>query len=423
MRRTRAVFRRLRRAHVLREYSYRRPSHDAVHAGRFEFHDSVSAPRAAKDPPRPARCVPLNALFGPAMRRPRPTHTVLAAFARLIVQLTAHWGVSQEELLAQSGLTEAEISDPLARLALDRLLQLLARARSLTGEPGLGWYAGLQVRVSMYGFLGFGMLSAATVRDAIELLVRFNPLLGTILDMRLEANCPGDKAAIVIEENADLGASRDFILGGVIVAFWQLGFRLSGSTPTASAELMIPEPDYYQRIMRRDSPGPFVEQPGLEAIGHLGPPVRFHRPSNRLLFDRAKLDLPLLMSDEAANRLAREQCEQALGAFAGDLVERVRRAVSTTEGFRSLDEVADDLHLSPRTLKRHLAERGLTFSALSVEARRDKALLLLRSSMLSIQHVAERLGYSTPTSFIRAFQSWTTMSPSAYRRKARLAGK
>ena len=137
------------------------------------------------------------------MIRPRRTHTILAAFARLIVQLVSYWRVSQEELLSQSGLTEAEISDPLARLPLERMLILIARARALTGEPGLGWYAGLQIRISAYGFLGFGILSAATIRDAIELVVRFNPLLATILDLRLEADRGDGRAAIVIEENAD----------------------------------------------------------------------------------------------------------------------------------------------------------------------------------------------------------------------------
>ncbi len=349
--------------------------------------------------------------------RPQRTHTVAAAYARLIVQLVAHWGVRPGDLLAACELTEAELSDPLARLPLETMLLLIERARTLTGEPGLGWYTGLQSRISMYGFLGFGMLSAATIRDAIDLLVRFNPLLSTTLDFRLEVNERADKAAIVIEENTDLGAARDFILGGVVTACWQLGFRLSGSKPTGTAELVIREPEYFRRIIRTGQANP--EATGVEMVSHLGLPVRFGQPSNRFVFDRAKLDHPLLMSDEGASQLAREQCEQALGHFAGNMVERVRRAVSTSDGFRSLHEVAHEVHVSPRTLKRQLAEQGLTFSTLSVEARRDRAIMLLRSSDLSIGEIADRLGYATPTGFIRAFQSWTTMSPSVYRRKTR----
>jgi len=357
------------------------------------------------------------------MIRHQRTHTVLAAYGRLLVQLVGYWGVRPAELLAHCGLTEADLSDPLARLPLETMLRLIERARALTGEPGLGWYTGLQSRISMFGFLGFGMLSAASLRDAIQLLVRYNPLLGTVLDLRLEEECEPGKAAIVIDENTDFGTARDFVLGGVLVAIWQVGFHLSGSAPSGSADLVIPEPDYFGRIAHLAGPGPITLPRGMDHLPQLGPPTRFGQPSNRLVFDQAKLDMPLLLSDEASNKLAREQCERALGAFAGNLVERVRRAVSTNEGFRSLDEVAKAVQLSPRTLKRQLAEYGLTFTVLSVEARRDKALLLLRSSRLSVAQIGDRLGYSTPTSFIRAFHSWTRMSPSVYRRKARSAAQ
>ena len=350
--------------------------------------------------------------------QPTHTHTVLTAYVRLLVQLVEHWKVSSEHLLASSGLTEAELGDPLARVPLETMLALIERARQLTGEPGLGWYMGLQSRISMYGFIGFGMLSAATLREAIELLIRFNPVLSTVFTLRLETERERGKASIVIDENVDLGNARDFVLGGVLVAMWYLGFRLSGSVPTGCAELVIPEPNYFQRITRLGPPVPFVEGQPSEAFAHLGPPIRFDRASNRLIFDRAKLDLPLLMADRAANQLAVEQCEQTLGAFAGGLIERVRRAISMSQGFRSLTEIARELHVSPRTLKRQLSEHGLTFSALSVEARRDKALLLLRSSTLPVAEISERLGYSTTTGFTRAFQSWTRLSPSAYRRLA-----
>jgi len=50
---------------------------------------------------------------------------------------------------------------------------LSERARTLSGEPGIGFYLGLQKQASMYGFLGFATMSAATLREAIELAVRY----------------------------------------------------------------------------------------------------------------------------------------------------------------------------------------------------------------------------------------------------------
>lgn len=146
-------------------------------------------------------------------------------------------------------------------------------------------------------------------------------------------------------------------------------------------------------------------------------PVRFGRPENRLVFDRAKLDMPLPMGDDVAHRLARAQCDLALGTFAGTVVERVRRLLSTSENLRSLGEVAGELRLSPRTLKRRLSEHGTTFKELSENARRERAVVFLRSG-LSVSETSRRVGYTAPQNFVRAFRSWTNLPPSVYRRSS-----
>jgi AraC-like DNA-binding protein len=98
-----------------------------------------------------------------------------------------------------------------------------------------------------------------------------------------------------------------------------------------------------------------------------------------------------------------------------DLVARVRR---TIEGnlLLSMEGAAHELHLAPRTLRRHLADRGLTFSDLAGDARRDRARHLLLTTGRSIGDIARRVGYSSVTTFGRAFQAWTGMSPGAFRR-------
>jgi AraC-like DNA-binding protein len=341
------------------------------------------------------------------------SHTALAAYARLIVRTVELWGINSEEVLTGTGLTPAELERPLARVPFGPLARLMAQARELTGEPGLGWYTGVESRISMYGYVGFGMLSAATLRDAIEVLVTFQPLLSTLLSMRLEAPPHAEHAALVIEENTDTGAARDFVLGGVVAAIWQLSHRLSGVPPAGSVDLRIPEPDYFPRVRAALSP-PVAAIPGAQATS-TWPTVRFGQPSNRILFDRAKLDLRLVMADGAAFELAREQCARGLAAFAMSLVERVRRTAAATDNLSSLADVAAELHLSPSSLKRKLAEQGLTFGTVAEEARRDKAIALLRSN-LSVADVSDQLGYSTPANFIRAFRSWMNTSPGAYRR-------
>jgi AraC-like DNA-binding protein len=147
--------------------------------------------------------------------------------------------------------------------------------------------------------------------------------------------------------------------------------------------------------------------------------VRFGQAVNQLVFNADELDLPLKMSDRASLRLAQEQCERALDALEqdGQVVARARSLLVKREGgVRSVEEVAGLMHLSPRTLKRRLAAHGVTYSSLAESELRERAILLLRSSDLSLEQVAERIGYSDVANFTRAFRRWTGRTPARYRR-------
>jgi AraC-like DNA-binding protein len=120
-----------------------------------------------------------------------------------------------------------------------------------------------------------------------------------------------------------------------------------------------------------------------------------------------------------SRQLAYSELERSLEELGGDqdILARVRKLVARASGgFHSLDEVASALHLSTRTLKRRLATQGATYSDLLEEQRRERAMMLLRSPTLSLDEVAEQLGYSDPSNFRRAFRRWTGLSPAAYRR-------
>jgi AraC-like DNA-binding protein len=331
-----------------------------------------------------------------------PGHTVPAAYAEQLVRLVRRWDIMPEELLSGLGLDERAVEDPQGRISVTTYGALIERARELTGEPGLGFYMGLQRRVSAYGYLGFAAMSAASLGEALELFVRFTPMLTTSISLRLEID--HGMASLIIDEHGSIGTARDFALISLMVGMWQIGKMLTGREFDAGraeyAELAIPQPTYFERFK------------------HLVPGMRFDQPVSRVVFDAKYLELPLALADRAALRLASEQCERALDAlgYEGDFPNRVRRALGGEHGFRSLDEVAAHVRVSARTLKRRLAERGISFSALLDEARRERAMILLQSPRVSLEEAADRLGYSSLSNFVRAFHRWTGETPAAYRR-------
>jgi AraC-like DNA-binding protein len=340
----------------------------------------------------------------PAKQRQRTSsasgdHTLPGVHALHLVEFAARWQVTAAELLAGSNVTEASLSDPATRLPLPTFERLIERARALTGEPGLGFHLGLSMRISAHGHLGFAAMTATTLRDALEIAARFAPTRSTAVAVRLEID--GDRAMVVIEEEASFGTARDVVIISLIVGIWQIGNALTGQSLRGGVDFAFPEPPYFARFAAL-APGP----------------VRFDQPRHQLIFDKSILDLPLVLSDPAAQALAREQCERELEAIGprGAVVAGVRASLPREEGgFYALPRIAKKMHMSVRTLKRKLEADGTSYSELLDEQRRGKAMLLLRRDDLAIEEIADRLGYSDAANFTRAFRRWTGSTPKAFR--------
>ena len=333
------------------------------------------------------------------VRAPGSQHTFRVAHAAHLIDVVKRWQVNPEDLIAGLDFRQEALSDPRALLSVSTLIAMLDRARTLTGEPALGLYIGLHTRATLYGYLGFAVLSAATIREAIDLSIRFGRIITTALSVRLRVE--KRMASLIVDEHADFGSVRDIVMLSSLVGLWQVSQTLTGRSLPTTAEFALPEPPYSDRI----------------AIAGLR--VRFNRPVHRLSFDARQLEFPYTMPDPAALRLARDECQRELDSLGlnGRLTERVRALISKPEGgCRSLEEVAAALHQSTRTLKRQLAAEGASFLALREDERRERSLVLLRSPSHSLAEIAIRLGYANLTSFERAFRRWTARTPAEWRR-------
>jgi AraC-like DNA-binding protein len=321
------------------------------------------------------------------------------AYINEIVELAGRWNVRPVELLKGLPITSAQLADPSTRVPLRVCEAIIARAVQLTHEPALALHVGTQMRLSTHGFLGFAAMTASNVREALELAVRFASTRTSAIGLQLYVE--GDTASVVIEENTELGGVREFVVIALLVGIWQLGRSLTGKVLDGTGECAFPAPVFAHRI-------PFNDR------------LRFDRPNHRLVFAASSLEIPLITADPVATQLAREQCERELAALVdAGLPGRVRAAITTRSDTPNLTVIARELRMSPRTLKRKLAEHGTTFSTIRDEMRRQRALLLLDNRALSISEIAAKLGYSELPNFTRAFRKWTGVTPIAYRDRSR----
>jgi AraC-like DNA-binding protein len=325
-------------------------------------------------------------------------HSLPGIYTQYLIELVKRWGVTSEQLLYGSGFTLESLSDPQVRIPLDIAVKHLERARTLTGEPALGFYLGTQMRLSAHGLLGTAALSASTLREAIELAIQYIPIVTTAVGLRLRVD--GREASLIVEEYGDFGSARDIVILAFLTSLSRIGWQMTGQRIRGYADLALPEPPYYSRLAR------------------LGLRVRFNQPVHRLLMESAQLPLPYTMGDPIALRRARTECERILDSIEGTATTtaRVRSLINRGKGtLPSLRDVSATLHMSARTLKRQLAAEGTSYSALVDDERRERAILMLQSRKVPLKTIAGSLGYANVANFSRAFLRWTGRRPNEHR--------
>ena len=85
-------------------------------------------------------------------------------------------------------------------------------------------------------------------------------------------------------------------------------------------------------------------------------------------------------------------------------------------GYPAADAVAKVMGMTGRSFRRQLSVEQTSFRQLLDRARYQKACSYLKDSSQSIDQLAQLLGYSEAASFIHAFQRWSGMSPSVFRK-------
>ena len=90
-------------------------------------------------------------------------------------------------------------------------------------------------------------------------------------------------------------------------------------------------------------------------------------------------------------------------------------AKSGTGSLPSFEAMAEDLHMSPSSLRRRLHSENTSYQELKNVYRSDIATRLLRNEKLKIHEIGEQLGFLESSSFIRSFRSWTGLTPKQFR--------
>ncbi len=312
----------------------------------------------------------------------------------------------RQEFLHQHGLVEAHLQEPASRVPLVVLNTLLTHVLLQHNPFALAECIGARMKLSMHGYIGFAAMTADHVAQALQIAEKYVPLRIDHLTLRMERL--GDTCHLFVEDHLNLHPLREALLLALAYGFYRMGEMATGKRMFARVDLDFPEP------------------PGLQAMAAAtAGTLRFQQPCTRFIFQSHYLHYPLLMADPVSCRLAIEHCEQELRHLVQPVgwMERVRARLENVlieeQRLMALEEVADQLHLSSRTLKRRLALYQTTWSQLVESVRKRRAALLLEDPRCRIEQVAELLGYADMANFTRAFKRWTGQTPTAFRNQLR----
>jgi AraC-like DNA-binding protein len=147
-------------------------------------------------------------------------------------------------------------------------------------------------------------------------------------------------------------------------------------------------------------------------------PIQFGQASNSLHFSANYLDMPIMRNDQELEQFLDQASVQLMSNpdAKRSLVTRVRTMIKdeVSSQFPEFETIAETFHLTTATLRRRLRAEGSSYQQIKDDIRRDTAIYHLSRGTLSMEQVAESVGFSEPTSFFRAFKRWTGVTPRAY---------
>jgi AraC-like DNA-binding protein len=303
-----------------------------------------------------------------------------------------------EQLMAGSGITAADLACADTRITRTQELQVCANA--LNERSDLGLELGRRMHVSAYGMVGYAALSSATFGDAWQLMLQYPALLGTYfkLDLLIE----GELAWVCASDYQHRPELEVFNLEMCLASLKLMCDDLLGQAlPLSAAQFRHHKPDY-----------------SAHYANSFACPLQFNAERNAFAFPANWLAQALPLADAVTHREMLSRCRKQNTEFAtrqawlGRIRQLLSEQLSAPPG---LEQLAQQMHCSPRTLRRHLQALGTHYQELLDELRFEQAKTLLGEEDWPICRIAEHLGFSETASFRHAFQRWSGVAPSRFR--------
>ncbi len=325
--------------------------------------------------------------------------TALSNYPSLVTEL----GGDPAGLLRSAGVRERDVGNYDAFIPFRAAIRAMESAADATATPDFGRRLAQRQGIEILGPVGVAARTAATVADALAIFNTFMAAYSPVIAINITPLADPQRSFIalqfLLEDAPPYPQTMELALGVSLRVFRLLmGANYTGLAVHLPHDPLAPQASYVQ---------------------YFGCKAYFAQRTAGYTVRTADLGRPL-SRDDVAHRAVVDYLSSITPVGAG-IVESVRTIVRQLlpTGAATLEVVAAQFYLHPKTLQRRLADEATTFAALVDQVRKDTADRYLRTTGISLPHLARELGYAEQSVLTRSCKRWFGTGPTAYRNASR----
>lgn len=331
----------------------------------------------------------MNGLNKPLYRRRIPE-----TYVQLLFEYLEKLGHDPEKVLGEQW-PKAD-SNHLEGVDIDHWESLLVIAKDYLNDPLIGLHVGQTITAQHLGVLGSVFLACENLGAVLERFERYQRLVYDVVPASVHIYPEYVELSWDTTDDQTVGGLSDETGRTVIVQFCRSLIR--GKEKLKEIHFIHERPENVK---------PYEE--------YFGCPVLFEQPVALMRFGKEILSLPLKNSDAALVAILEKHADKLLASLPhiDEITDQVRKQIAYLlhQGEPTIEQLAERLNYSRRTLQRRLTEAGTNFRKELNTVRYELAKSYLKDLRLQIVEIALLLGYAEHSPFTRAYKEWSGKTP------------
>lgn len=328
--------------------------------------------------------------------------SVRASWLLAFCQAFERRGHSLAPLLSQANIDISVLHNEHAHIDIAQAHSLVSQIIQHIPEPEFGLEVGEYAHPTIFGSLGFLLLSSSTLKEALFYLEKYLPSFCNIAYI----NTQEDKTSYKI--TIETWTTSVIPLPIAVNTFFSVVFKFLRQLTNNQLELKQVTLNYDHH---NDTD---------QYVDYFKCPVQFSSNSNSLVFSSQSVKKKLPTGNPQLSKILERQLIEDLTILKRvDLTAQIYCKICQLlpKGIASQNQIAKELNMSVRKLQLQLQRENTSYSAISNQVRQALAKQYITDPRLKINEIAHGLGFANSSNFQRSFKRWFGVSPSEFRRE------